>query len=297
MILSNINNLPQPFVDAVTREYKYTPKRYSVTALLCGLRETILKRRHDEEIAKDVSDMIWLIFGTAIHSVLENGKETDTQLKENKLAFTFPNGYTLSGIFDLYDESTQTVTDYKSGTVWKVIYGDWEDYRKQCLAYCFLLEKIGFKARFGENIVLLKDWSQTKARTDSSYPKFPVHKQLYRFTDEDLVNFEKEAEARFIEIEKLENVPDNELPLCSDKERWAEPTTWAVMKEGRKSAVKVCKTLEEAENLLATLDSKHYIEERKGLDKKCVNYCDVCEFCNYWKEKYQEIKEEVKKDE
>jgi len=106
MRITNEMGLPQPFVSAVEKEYTYKPKRYSVTSILKGPREAILQRRHDDEITSDVSDMVWALFGTAVHSVLENAQETDDQLKENKIVVEMPNGYELSGIFDLYDDST-----------------------------------------------------------------------------------------------------------------------------------------------------------------------------------------------
>ncbi|MFR3452256.1 MAG: hypothetical protein ACLTSX_12620 [Collinsella sp.] len=85
MNLTNSLNLPRPFVSAAESDYKYTPKRYSVTALLKGTREAILQRRHDDEITQDVADMVWAVFGSAVHQILQNAKETKTQLKENHL--------------------------------------------------------------------------------------------------------------------------------------------------------------------------------------------------------------------
>ena len=75
MKITNNMKLPQPFVDAVNSDYQYRDKRYSVTTLLKPTREIMLMRRHNEEISQDVSDMIWSIFGTAVHSVLENSTE------------------------------------------------------------------------------------------------------------------------------------------------------------------------------------------------------------------------------
>ena len=75
MKITNNLNLPTPFINAVESEYKYTDKRYSVTSIIKGVREAILLRRHNDEIVQDASEMIWLIFGTAVHSILENGEE------------------------------------------------------------------------------------------------------------------------------------------------------------------------------------------------------------------------------
>ena len=60
MIITNNLNLPQPLVDMAQSEYKLKPNEYRVTSLLKGIRETILERRHQDEIEQDVSDMIWL---------------------------------------------------------------------------------------------------------------------------------------------------------------------------------------------------------------------------------------------
>ncbi len=288
MKITNVLNLPAPFLDAVNREYQYKDKQYSVTSILKGTREILLQRRHDNEITQDVSDMIWLIFGSAVHQILENGKETGTQLKENKLVVEV-NDYKLSGIFDLYDDSTGTVTDYKTATCWKVIFNDWEDYKKQTLAYCWMLRKIGFNAHRGEIVAVLKDWSKAKTISDTNYPKLPVYKISWEFTEKDFEEIEEYILNKFAEIKECELLPDNELPLCSPKDRWEKPTIYAVMKKGRKTALKKFEKLEDAENMLKQMDGNHYIEKRKGEDSKCKEYCSACEFCDYYKENYGDI--------
>ena len=287
MKLTNNLHLPQPFVDAVTREYTYTDKRYSVTQVLKGTKEILLTRRHDSEIEQDVADMIWLIFGTAIHKVLEDSKEAMDELKETKIQIDMPEGYVLSGIQDLYTESEKKITDYKSGTVWKVIYGDWEDYRKQLLIYAYMFRKIGFEVTNAENVMLLKDWSATKAKTDMSYPQHPVHIQHYDFTDEDFAFIEEYLLAKFADIRRYEPVSDDDIPECTPEERWAKPTKYAVMKKGRKTAVKLHDDLLSANAQIKELGSDHYVEVRPGSDSKCCEYCSCCQFCHYWKKHYE----------
>ena len=58
MTITNKLNLPKPFVDAVTSDHTYKPHRYSVTEVLGGTCEAILKRRHSGEGEEDVSDMV-----------------------------------------------------------------------------------------------------------------------------------------------------------------------------------------------------------------------------------------------
>lgn len=295
-MITNKLNLPQPFVDAASREHTYKPKRYSVTSVLKGTREAILQRRHNEEIDTDVSDCVWLIFGSAVHSILENSKETDTQLKENYITADMPNGYVLSGIFDLYDDATGTVTDYKTGTVWKVIYDEWDDYRMQTLLYCWMLREMGFDAKRGQIVVMLKDHSKSKAKRERSYPQHPVITKTWDFTAEDFEEAERFLMDKFAEIERAEQLPDDELPLCSSYDRWAKPSKWAVMKKGRKTAIKLYETQAEADQRAETENANasgnpYYVEHRPGTDGKCTDYCQVCEFCSYWREKYGDSQE------
>lgn len=65
-----------------------------------------------------------------------------------------------------------------------------------------------------------------------------------------------------------EDVP----PICTPDERWATPTTYAVMKQGRKSALKVCQSRKEAQEWMRD-NGGEWVQERSGEDKRCLNYC------------------------
>ena len=100
MKISNKFGFPSSIVRAVEKEYEYKPKRYSVTSLLQADRELMLKRRYNDEIEQDVSEMIWLLFGTSVHYILENIELEDYEKVEYKMEHTLDNGYTLSGILN-----------------------------------------------------------------------------------------------------------------------------------------------------------------------------------------------------
>lgn len=291
MNLTNQLGLPQPFVSAAESDYAYTPKRYSVTSLLKGVRQCILERRHAGEITEDVSDKVWAIFGTAVHSILESAQETDTQIKENKLVVDMLNGYQLSGIFDLYDDATGTVTDYKTASVWKVNFGEkdpsqFDDWRKQTLIYCWMLRQIGFDAKRGEIVALLKDHSKTKAKV-GEHPAHPVFIVGWDFSDEEIAECGMWLDARFKEIEEAERLPDDQLPLCTKDERWGKDDKWAVKKKGNKRAAKLHDSETEAiadAQARSEKDGKPYeVEYRPGADTRCMDYCSACEFCNHYK--------------
>lgn len=284
MKITNAMNLPAPFVSlAEGDEYPIAPNEYRVTSLLKGVREAILERRHGGEITRDVSDMVWLLFGTAVHGVLEQHQETGTQFKEERIKVPFEE-YVLSGKFDLYDAETKIVTDYKTASVWKIIFGDFSDWRRQTLIYCYMLRRIGFDAQGGEIVAFLKDHSKRDAKVKSGYPKFPVQTVKFRFTDDDFAECEDWLRARFAEIRAAEKLADDDLPVCTPDERFNSGDKYAVMKKGRKTALRVLDTLEAAEQW-RTDNGGDYIETRRGEDKKCADYCSACEFCNYYQER------------
>ena len=80
-MLTNKMNLPQPIYDALNSDYQPKEHQYSVTTILNPTRQVILKRRYNNEIIQDCSELIYALFGTAFHSILENAKESETQLK------------------------------------------------------------------------------------------------------------------------------------------------------------------------------------------------------------------------
>lgn len=290
MRLTNNMNLPQPFVDAATSDHRYKDKRYSVTAVLKGTRQSILERRHADEIEQDVSDMVWAIFGTAVHRILEQSEETKDQLKENWLSVDMGNGYELSGIFDLYDDATGTVTDYKTCAAWKVVFGEFDDWRKQTLVYCWMLRQIGFDAKRGEIVAMLKDHNKKKAATEQGYPKHPVFKIGWEFTEGEFEAIGNELAARFEQIAEAEQLPDDQLPMCTKEERWGKDDVWAVKKKGNKRAAKLWDTeaeaLEDAQRRAEKEGKPYEVEHRPGEDTRCKDYCSACAFCDHWQKLY-----------
>jgi hypothetical protein len=281
MKITNVLNLPKAFEEIAKSDFVLEPKTYRVTSLLKGIRETILEKRHADEIEQDVSDMIWLVFGTAVHGILEKQQESDNQIKESRISVDFSE-FTLSGQFDLYDAEKKKITDYKTCSVWKLIFGNFTDWKRQLLIYAYMMRKIGFEVNSGETVALIKDHSKRDAKFKPEYPKLPVQIIKFDFTEDDFAGIEAWLEDTFHEIRKCENLPDDELPLCTPEERYNSGDKYAVMKTGRKTALRVLDIKEEAEQWKRD-NGGDYIETRPGEDKKCLDYCTVCEFCSYYK--------------
>ena len=293
-MITNKLNLPQPFVDAVTSDYKPTEGRYSVTRVLGSPCEAVLLRRHGDELDGDVADSVWQIFGSAVHKILEESKETEDQIKENFITVPIDEHYTLSGIFDLYDDSTGTVTDWKTSSIWKIKFANFDDWRKQTLYYCWMLNKIGFHATRGEIVALIKDHNKRDAAKDPDYPQHPVFKLEWEFSYEELDEAGNEIRQWFSQVAIAESLPDSQLTPCTPEQRWAKSDKWAVRKGKQKRALRVFDSEDAAmqyklEHQYPTTEAnKLWIEYRKGEDTKCEGYCDVRRWCPYYQSKVNE---------
>ena len=296
MKITNNLNLPNQLVELVNSDYKPTPKQYSCTTILKPTRQIILERRYTDEIEQDVSDMCWMIFGIAVHSVIENSKELDGQFKEEKLKVDLGKywndleGYYLSGRSDMIDLIEKKITDWKTCSAWKIIFKDFEDWRKEMLIYAWAVKDMGFDIDKSEAIAFIKDHNKTKSKIDSNYPKLPIWVEKFKFTEKEFENIKGFIYNKFIELKNNENVVDDKLPLCTDEERWKEKTKYAVKKIKNKTATKLHENYEEAKKHLDNLEKDfpgiYEIEVREGQDKKCLEYCSCCKFCSYWKENY-----------
>lgn len=286
MKITNKLNLPDMLKRAVEKEYEYREKRYSITSLLDPDRVMMLKRRHNDEIEQDVSECIWMLFGTVTHYALETGIECrENEYVEEHLEHTFENGYTLSGIIDHVEDF---IDDYKTTSVWTVIFGsNNEHWKKQLQMGAYLhYKEHGKWINKGRIIAILKDWNKRDVK--DNYPKLPV--EVIEFDLGTPEEIEEWILDRFKRIEELEKMSDLELPLCSAEERFNSGTKWAVKKKTYKKAFKVFDDFDKARELLITLEQKYPSEyeiiERIGEDKKCQNYCSCNKFCPYYMEHY-----------
>lgn len=293
MKITNKLNLPQPLVEMAQSNYTPTPKRYSVSNLLKPVRQTLLERRHHNEITVDVADMIWALRGQATHKVLEQ-YGADNQLKEEYITMALSNGYTVSGRFDLYVPEEKAINDWKDTSVWRVVNKNYEDEYKQLLYYGIILQtEYGFEVKRGKVTFLLRDHNLWKALYEKDYPKHPVHIVTFDFSPADFKRGLEEIEDKIAEFALWEKASDNDLPICTPEERYYSGDTFAVKKKNIKKALRVLNSMEEAEAWIEKNEKGDFIEERKGINKKCIGYCRVKEFCNYYLEniKNKEVSE------
>jgi hypothetical protein len=284
MKITNKFNVPETLVALATRDY-YTKGKsdYSVTEIISPPRIQRLRREHFEEIEQDVSDMLWMLLGTALHVVAERS-EVSGHTNEERLSAGI-NGIILSGAIDLQKDEADgvTITDYKFTSAWALM-NDKPEWEQQQNIYKYLVERVKKKPVKGLKIcALIRDWSRRDAQNKPDYPQAPIQViDIPMWTFDRTEAFIKER----VEMHRDSKVSadwGDELPLCSDEERWLRPTTYAVKKDGRKTAIRVFDTQDEADALLKEMPEKDkgFIEIRKGEAVRCTgNFCGVSQWCN-----------------
>lgn len=278
MKITNKYNLPETLYKAVAFDMK--PRTgYSVTDLISPPCIVQLTRRHWEEIEEDISERIWLLLGSAVHYILEKG-EVSESLKEERLEATI-GGVKISGRPDLWRNNT--ITDYKVTSVWTVIYAPKgrADWHAQLNLYSLLYWANGFTTYKLEACAILRDWQKRKA-LEHDYPSIPIAMIDIPVWDDQTIN--SYVHDRITAHTEAEGLSDAELPECTPEEMWQKATTYAVMKEERKTAVRVFDSYKQAEEMMGSMDDKHYILERPGENVRCKDYCSVSKWCNQYQE-------------
>jgi len=274
-------NLPDALVKAVSIRKHNDPGRLSATTLLNGTKQILLTDRHWDDLEDDVADRFWAVIGTAIHSVLEDeGKDEFTE----EFVSQEVDGIIVTGRIDNYNMRTGVISDYKSVSAWKIIYKNFEDWRRQGMIYAWLLKKNGFEVNKCQFVALIKDHSKRDAKRNSEYPQKPMYVYEFPVTQNALDEIEAYIKERIAAYNESRYLSDDDIPSCTAEERWAKATKYAVMKDGRKSAVHVMDTMGEAEKLAADLGKNHYVEKRPGESVRCQEYCSCCEFCSFYRD-------------
>ena len=303
MKLTNKSDLPSVIERAVLNDpYDGSGSDISTTRLIAPPRIKVLEEKHWDEIEEDLSDKIWALLGSSVHSVIERAV-TDEDISELRL-FHEVNGWTLSGQFDLLTAKGELI-DFKVTSAWSALdamqngKSEWEqqlnvlDYLSRHTEYS-ITNNLGkpLKVKSLSIMAILRDWSKLKTMTSDNYPKKQVIMiPIRKWTDiqQDsyvLARIKAHQEANLVESTE-------ELDVCSAKERWRRDDKYAIMKDGRKSALRVLDTKEQVKQYLKDnklIEGKGCtVVLRAGEDVRCQHYCRVNTFCDYYKEKSVEF--------
>ena len=290
MKITNTHSLPEPLYRALLQEptgaetkFKLTPGYLALTKLLMPAQIAFLLVRHDKEIMEDCTDRFWLLLGIAMHEVLESAHQYNT-LIEIPMQVEI-DGWNIYMRADVW-EAAGILSDYKITSVWSYIFGKSEDYEEQLNCLRFGAHQMGINVTKLKTIMMFRDWQKSKAfpkysrKEDDNYPKIP-----FGIIDVDIWDHDKTFQFltdRVQLFKKCVDLPDNELPNCTAKERWEKPTQYAVMKKGAKRSTRNFEVLEDAENKAIQMGPNYSVETRPGESSRCAEYCSAKPFCSQY---------------
>ena len=241
-----------------------------------GTRKTFIKK----------VNILWKLL-VGHYKADRNGKA----VVERRLFWTCPStGKTISGAIDLVYPD-RVITDYKMMSVYEGIHGLKQEKIQQLNIYnllaCEGVTSDGHPSdldppRQLQICSLYRDWSKTKANLarlkGDSYPQRQV--AVFKLNKWEL-NETKEFIAGRI---RKHMAAEQELPQCSANDRWARPPKFAVRKRGRKSALRVLDSYNDALEWMEKNEKGESVEERPGQSIRCELYCNVSGFCSQWDE-------------
>jgi hypothetical protein len=278
VIHTNNHNIPEAIAKAIINDDYQKEGRFSVTELIKSPQMRVLEKRYESQITVDVSDGLWRLLGQSVHYVLEKG-ELDEHITEKRLGIDI-EGVKITGKIDLYSGTEKKVIDYKVTSVWSFMFGSKPEWEAQLNLYRLLYESAGFPVNGLEIHAILRDWMQSKAYSNG-YPKIPFKKLRVPIWNNDKTwSYLTERVRLHLASEEL---TDEVLPECTAREKWERAGKIALMKKGRKSAVKLFDEMAFAEEALETVKSTKkgtfYLEQRPGQRVRCERYCDAKNFC------------------
>ena len=277
MNYTNELGLPAPLAAALTKDtYSRGDASYSATGLLRPPRMAALFDDPDNIMFRDVSENLWTLFGTAVHSILEDSKHPDF-ITEERL-YCSVSGVKLSGAIDvqhIQKDGTRILQDYKTRKAYGVMNNDSDE--KQLNIYAYIAHKNGIKVSGLQIINFVKDWSRHEAERKPDYPPQDIFIQnipLWPIEQTEAFVMER--------IAAHEEARAGNLPDCTDEERWLRDDKFAVMKEKRVRAVRVFDSQEEAETFIAAQKDadNHTIDHRRGQPIRGEQFCDVADYCD-----------------
>jgi RecB family exonuclease len=284
MKITNRHGLPETFVNILKRpKYNNGGADRSVTQLINSPKIVALQNAHRDELEEDVSDRVFSIFGSAIHSVLEHGKD-EFHTVEQRLHMDI-DGWHLSGAVDLQitnPDSSISIRDYKVTSAWSVMNAK-SDWANQLNVLAHLVESVnGAPVKDLGIVAIIRDWSRRDAANREGYPQSPVCEIPIRLWDaKEREEYIKDRISAHSAVEFAMSAGES-LPECTPEEMWEKSTIFAVRKIGGVRAKSLHKTEAEANEALASLGKGYEIDVRPGERTRCAHFCPVSSHCSQW---------------
>lgn len=215
MQFTNVHNLPDPIVRALTFDGYDVVGDISVTSLLRPTQVAALEVAHEHEITEDVSERVWQVWGSATHEVLYRATDKENVIAEKRLTMDVA-GWTVSGKADIYDLSTRVISDYKTSSAWSVVFDPQgrKEHQAQLNIYRLLFEANGYPVDGLRLVMILRDW-QERDKNRTGYPQIPIHVI-------DVPVWDRPFAEKFLEnrVKAHQAASEGAFEECTDEDRW-----------------------------------------------------------------------------
>lgn len=283
MIITNRSRAPEPILNAIKNDPydKGTDPKdgkradFSVTELIDSARLGVLKFFHPDQLTSDVALMRHSLYGQLIHLLLERAA-TVGDLVSKRFYIDIEvdgNTYKVSCEIDRYSVEKH-LQDWKFVSTFKFKGGVVPDeYQAQLNLQAEIMRRNGYEINGLDSVPLYKDYLDAAAERGGDYPP--------NWFEVIPVTMESPTEVTVYLTERIRAHVEARvaLPLCSPEERWATPAVYAVMKPGRKAALRLYDSKEEADEHAAKERGGVYVVSRPQRYKRCEKYCPAASFC------------------
>jgi len=168
--------------------------------------------------------------GHVIHAILEKYPE-DGAIAEERLGAEVKVGNKivyLHGQADVYQPKSGRLDDYKLTSAMSMLYGDKVEHEAQLNLLAWIWRKNGRAVSSLRNIYLFRDWRAAEVKEGSNYPTEQVKVvEVAVWSDERCEAYAKERSTAHW---RAANTKDDDLPKCTDDERWVRPPLHKVIK-------------------------------------------------------------------
>lgn len=297
---TNNTNIPKELaIFAIYHAAQYdgkptTATNMSVSDFLTPMRKLLYKIKAPVvEAPNDVAYIMKSAKGTSMHSGLEEALEWYGGYKQEIRSETVIDGVTVSGKFDLIDESTMTIKDLKNvgNYAYKLLLEDMEklqtmdntltiaqrlefipNYTKfqlQLSMYKWLNKDLNLKP-WGDIIFSLNDGGGMERYPIDNFHRFPL------LTEEEIEQFVNEVISTM-----KQHLAEDTMPYCSDKQRGKRPGSYKLQRvsptNGKLSTVRGSTHTDLAE-FEAYVRAKGKAGDQEVVTPPTYILCDYCEF-------------------
>lgn len=233
------------------------------------------------------------LVGNGVHDQLQRYLRDEARVNRNWLIerrmLTVIDDVRVSGRFDaLYNE--EELYDIKVTKAYKAIKGDYTEWEEQLNAYDYMLWNDGMNIKSLKIFMVVSDWSKGDI-WQMGYPDTNIN--IITIKKWDRTFQENWMKTRVGLWKSSKGLKDEDLPLCTDDERWASKSIFKLFRTPQlKRASKTFPTKGRAEKYMKACQNKEPAkwskaivrEDRGDLWRRC-NWCDGKDFCNQYKNK------------